>query len=100
MPRVDPGRPDNSYLFYKLVVTPENYWESRDEPAVCETTHLAAVDPNDCVLASAEENERLRAWFLPGLGMPRAIGVGEPNWLVRSELRSVESWIRSGAPCP
>jgi hypothetical protein len=100
MPLIDPGRPDNSYLMYKLVAAPENYRNSPNDPDLCGTRHLAAVDPTRCVPATAEENERLRAWFLRGVAMPRAVEDRAPNWLVRSELRSLESWIGSGAPCP
>jgi len=100
MPRIDPGRPDNSYLMYKLVTAPENYWASRETPSLCRTRHLAAVGLDTCVPATLDENERLRAWFLRGLAMPRAVGENSPSFLVRSELESIESWIRAGAPCP
>jgi hypothetical protein len=101
MPRIDPGRPDNSYLFYKLLLLPENYWAFHDEPDLCGTSHLAPVG-EDCVsvLASAEENQRLQEWFLRGIGMPRSVGEAEPRYLIRQELRGLESWIRAGARCP
>jgi hypothetical protein len=100
MPRIDPGRPDNSYLMYKLVTAPENYRAAAADSELCETSHLAPVDPDACVPASPEENERLREWFLRGLAMPRPLGDSEPRFLVKSELRRIESWIRSGASCP
>ncbi|HEX6276155.1 MAG TPA: hypothetical protein VFZ53_24105 [Polyangiaceae bacterium] len=100
MPRIDRGRPENSYLMYKLVTQPENYWATRQSAELCATRHLAAVDPQTCVPASADENERLRTWFLRGLGMPRAVGDAEPSFLVRRDLYGIESFIRSGAPCP
>jgi hypothetical protein len=100
MPRIDRGRPENSYLMYKLVTASENYWATREAPELCATRHLSAVDPETCVPAVADENQRLREWFLRGLGMPRAVGDAEPNFLVRRELYGVESFIRSGAPCP
>jgi hypothetical protein len=100
MPRIDRGRPDNSYLMYKLVTARENYRRTPEAPDLCATRHLAAVDPETCVPATEDENERLRAWFLRGVGMPRAVGDAEPSFLVRRELLGVESWIRSGAPCP
>ena len=101
MPRIDPGRPDNSYLVYKLLVAPENYRESDDDPNRCGTSHRAAVDPVHCVPASPEENERLAAWFLRGVPMPRALeGEAEPRFLVRNELLDLQSFIRSGAACP
>lgn len=100
MPRIDPGRPENSYLLYKLVTSPENYWRTGNDPDLCETRHLAAVDQEACVPATKEENDRLSAWFLRGLPMPRAVGADAPAHLVRSDLVALESWIRDGAACP
>jgi hypothetical protein len=100
MPRIDPGRPENSYLLYKLVTAPENYWQGRDDPDLCATRHLAPVDRETCVPATQDENDRLRAWFLRGVPMPRSIGDNPPSFLVRSELWGLESWIRDGAACP
>jgi hypothetical protein len=101
MPRIDPGRPDNSYLMYKLIAAPENYRASDDDSDRCSTSHRAAVDPATCVPASPEENERLAEWFLQGVAMPRADdGEGEPVFLVRDELLDIQSFIRAGAACP
>lgn len=101
MPRIDPGRPDNSYLVYKLIAAPENYRESEGNPDLCATRHHAAVDPVSCVPAPADETERLAAWFLRGVAMPRLIeGESEPRFLVRGELEDIQSFIRSGAACP
>src|SRR5687767_629650 len=101
MPRVDPGRPDSSYLLYKLLAAPENY-SGADDPDPCATRYEnLAVDPATCVPASADENERLRAWFLRGLPMPRTSSAdAEPAWLTREELRAVQAWIQGGASCP
>ena len=101
MPRVDPGRPDNSYLMYKLLAAPENY-RGADDPDPCATRYEnLAVDPTTCVPASADENERLRAWFLRGLPMPRTPSAdAEPTWLSREQLRGIQAWIRGGASCP
>jgi hypothetical protein len=105
MPRIDPGRPDNSYLMYKLIAARENFRESEGgetgDADLCGTAYKAAVDPVHCVPASPEENERLAAWFLRGVGMPRTIdGDREPRFLVRSELVGLQSFIGSGAACP
>ena len=101
MPRIDPGRPDNSYLMYKLIAAPENYREGDDDANRCGTAYSAAVDPVHCVPASPEENERLGRWFLRGVAMPRALeGEAEPRFLVRSELFDLQSFIRGGAACP
>jgi hypothetical protein len=102
MPRIDPGRPDNSYLIYKLLLLPENYSRFPGNPDLCYTSHLAPVG-EDCVsvLASAEENQRLQDWFVRGVGMPRPVEVdGKPAFLTRAELRGLEGWIRNGAACP
>ncbi len=102
MPRIDPGRPDNSYLIYKLLLAPENNWKPGNDHDPCGTNHLAPVS-EDCVsvLASPEENERLREWFVRGVGMPRPTTPdAEPAFLDRGALRGLESWIRGGAGCP
>jgi hypothetical protein len=112
MPLVDPGRPDNSYLLYKLLLSPENYWflhgepgepgepDVPDVPDLCGTRHQAPVGEG-CVsvLAAPEENERLQDWFLRGVGMPRSREGKETIFLERWELRDLESWIRAGASC-
>jgi hypothetical protein len=101
MPRVDPGRPDNSYLMYKLLAAPENY-RGADDPDPCATRYEnLAVDEATCVPASADETERLRAWFLRGLPMPRTpSAAAEPAWLTREQLRGIQAWIQGGAGCP
>lgn len=101
MPRIDPGRPDNSYLMYKLIAAPENYRASDDDPDPCSTSHNALVDPATCVPAAPEENERLAEWFLQGAAMPRALdGEAEPRFLLRDELLDIQSFIGAGAACP
>ena len=102
MPRIDPGRPDNSYLIYKLLLSPENYRYSPGDPDPCGTSHPLLPVGEDCVsvLATPEENERLQSWFLRGVGMPRVRPDSEPSYLVRRQLRGLESWIRAGAGCP
>ena len=101
MPRVDPGRPDNSYLMYKLLAARENYRDATD-PDPCATQYEnLAVDPVTCVPASSEETDRLRAWFLRGLPMPRTpTADAEPAWLTREQLRGIQAWIHAGAGCP
>jgi hypothetical protein len=105
MPRIDPGRPDNSYLIYKLLLAPENYWRSHGDPAepdLCVSDHLLLPVADDCVsvLATPEENERLQNWFLRGLGMPRPVEDRDPTFLNREQLRDLEGWIRAGASFP
>ena len=98
MPRIDPGRPDNSYLFYKLLARPENYRSTEDELDPCATEHEAPPDPVACVPPESAELERLRAWFVRGEPMPNALGGAPP--LDRTLLRDVERFIRGGAVCP
>ena len=101
MPRIDPGRPDNSYLIYKLLLSPENYRYSPDDPDSCGSSHLSPVgDGCVSVLATPEENERLQNWFLRGVGMPRSVDGAEPAFLTRELFLDLESWIRAGASCP
>jgi hypothetical protein len=101
MPRIDPGRPDNSYLMYKLLAAPENYRFRATNPDLCGSRHRAPPDPVNCVPATADEVERLREWFLRGVAMPRPKDTeDEPSWLGRGDLLGIDSWIAAGAACP
>jgi hypothetical protein len=88
MPIIDPERPDNSYLVYKLLLSEEAYLPSDEDdclpPAACE-----APDP--------AELERLRAWFLRGSAMPASPG---PVPVRHAEIAWLESFIEAGATCP
>jgi hypothetical protein len=94
MPIVDPARPDNSFLLYKLLVAPNSY-RDEDGPA-CTSRLLGDLPPTDCLMPSDSERDRLRAWLVPGDPMPpsgHALAVESPI----DALRSLQSWIRSGA---
>jgi len=88
MPIIDPERPDNSYLLYKLLLNEEAYLPSDEDdclpPVVCE-----APDP--------AELQRLRAWFLRGSAMPASPG---PIPVRHAEVAMLETFIEAGAPCP
>ncbi|HWP07280.1 MAG TPA: hypothetical protein VNN72_16120 [Polyangiaceae bacterium] len=89
MPIIDPERPDNSYLMYKLLLRPEAY--EPGAPTDCE-------EPESCSPPDGEELERLRAWFVRGEPMPET-APGE-SFIDHAALASLQSFIRGGAACP
>jgi hypothetical protein len=96
MPLVDPGRPENSYLLYKLLLSPDAYTPSDDSEDPCTgTRHRAPVDPNLCFAPSSDELERLSEWFVQGEAMPPV----EPSFVRRRELRALQDFIAAGARC-
>jgi hypothetical protein len=95
MPLIEPGRPDNSYLLYKLIVRPENYRRSAEDPDDCASDFRAPVD-DSCPPPSEAERERLREWFVRGDPMPLT---GPEVALDRSRLKAIQRFIRAGASC-
>ena len=89
MPVIDPGRPGNSYLMYKLLVNPDNFLEAR-EPG---ETRLDVDLPSGELPAGAAERERLREWFVRGDPMPQG-GFS----MDLADFRSLQAWIQAGAP--
>jgi len=89
MPIIDPERPDNSYLMYKLLLRPEAY--EPGAPTDCE-------EPESCSPPDGEELERLRAWFVRGEPMPET-APGE-SFIDHAALASLQAFIRGGAACP
>jgi len=89
MPLVDPRRPGNSYLLYKLLVNPASY------AGACESQHSVALD--GCVAFPKEQTDELRAWFVRGRPMPLPTG-DEPGHLSLDDIRTVQSWIAADAP--
>lgn len=91
MPVIDPGRPDTSYLLYKLLVNDRNY-------AGC-TTHYPRLFPDGaCAPPSAEERERLREWFVRGQPMPLREPADAPGWNVTADdIRDIQRFIAGGA---
>jgi hypothetical protein len=91
MPIIDPERPDNSYLLYKLLLRPEAY-----EPSPSVADDCSASD--SCAPPAAEELERLRSWFVRGRGMPD-VPPGE-SFVHHAEASLLERYIVTGAACP
>ena len=87
MPLIDPGRPGNSYLTYKLLRHP-GLWDRTP----CETRYRVEL-AGECPEPSARELARLREWFTAGQPMP--LGGGQ---LDRADLDPLLLWIASGAP--
>ena len=96
MPIVDSGRPDNSYMMYKLLRNERNFPELGSE-SLCDTRYQVGFLPGGpCLPPTAEESTRLREWFVRGQPMP-----ADPEKpLFRAQLRDIQSWIRAGAVCP
>jgi hypothetical protein len=93
MPIIDPHRPDNSYLMYKLLIGADHERAS-DE---CASEFRAPVDPERCTRASDEELQRLRDGFVRGDPMPHpASGLR----LAPEAVQSISHFIRAGAVCP
>ncbi|MCC6899590.1 MAG: hypothetical protein IT377_11480 [Polyangiaceae bacterium] len=85
MPIIDRGRPENSYLMYKLLLSSSNF---RGNPGVgCTTVHQVALPAEVCPEPTAAESARLAAWFVRGSPMPqndRSV-----------DLRGLQAWIRN-----
>jgi hypothetical protein len=94
MPVIDPGRPGNSYLVYKLLLAPETYQPSVESDA-CSRYH-AATDPERCIEPAAEELTRLREWFVRGEPMPPA---NHPRFVDAETARRIIDFIAAGANC-
>lgn len=97
MPIIDPGRPSNSYLLYKLLLAPEAYLANEGDPACESVRNRAALDPELCFAPHPDELVRLREWFVRGDPMPRPDH--EPRFLRQRELHTVQDFIRAGAAC-
>lgn len=85
MPLIDPTRPGNSYLLYKLLAREDNGAPGSD----------AAAER-----ARVEEIARLRAAIVVGMPMPPPDGVSAP--LAPQQLEQISDWILTGAAtaCP
>jgi hypothetical protein len=95
MPLIEPGRPSNSYLVYKLLLAPETY-EPTVEGDPC-TSYRAAVDTDRCILPAADELMRLREWFVRGDPMPKPDH--EPRFVRAEGMRTLLDFIANGASC-
>lgn len=85
MPLLDPSRPGNSYLLYKLLANPANGAPGSD--AAAEQGRL-------------DELERLRSSVVVGLPMPPPDGRSAP--ITPQQLQAISDWILAGAKadCP
>jgi hypothetical protein len=99
MPRIDPGRPGNSYLLYKLLRKPENFSASQAEPA-CSSQHRTALPEGECPAPPQAERDRLREWFVRGEPMPFGGLEAGRRLMTISDLRKLQRWIAGGSPCP
>jgi hypothetical protein len=88
MPIIDPGRPDNSYLMYKLLIGTAPY----------ELAPGAACPAGErCEAPEPAEIARLRTWFVRGEPMPY---LGEAEQFVHhDELRAIQTFIAEGDAC-
>lgn len=92
MPLIDPGRPDNSYVLYKLLRSELNY------EGACAPGHRVGLEPGGpaaCLPGPGAEGDRLREWFVRGEAMPFA---GERGAFSRVDIQRLQEWIRAGAP--
>lgn len=84
MPIIDRGKPENSYLMYKLLRNPANF---RGNPGVgCTTVHAVPLPDGVCPEPSAAESQRLADYFVIGLPMPYNDS--------SADLRAIQAWIR------
>lgn len=88
MPIIDPGRPDNSYVMYKLLIGTAPYELAPGE--ACPAG--APCDPPD-----PAEVERLREWFVRGEPMPWLSPAEQ--FVHHDELRAIQTFIAKGDAC-
>jgi hypothetical protein len=100
MPIIDPFRPENSYLLYKVLVGTSAYAPSLGEEEECRSAYSVGLSATsvgpDCLAPATEELERIRSWFVLGEAMPPA---HVPAFLHRAEVRQLVEFIRAGARC-
>ncbi len=88
VPVIDPNRPSNSYLLYKLLRKPGNFGGD-----TCTTRYSELPLAGGECLYQEDESERLREWFVRGDPMPR----GKDSKIDMQQLRGIQAWIRGGA---
>ncbi len=101
MPIIDPRRPDNSYLVYKLLAGHGAYRAPGSASDACESSYSVnnpeGTPGEDCLLPSEAELSRLRERVVLGEPMPPA---GAPDFIHADEVRRIARWIQAGAVCP
>jgi len=88
MPIIDPGRPENSYLMYKLLIGSAPYELAPGE---------ACPAGERCAVPDSAELDRLRAWFVRGEPMPWLSA--EEQFIHHDELRAIQTFIAQGDAC-
>jgi hypothetical protein len=95
MPVIDSGRPENSYLLYKLLRKPGNFGSAAQR---CTSAYAVAFPPGQCLPPSSAESTRLREWFVTGQAMPLHEDPSLPDpHLQLADLRTIQNWIAGGA---
>lgn len=94
MPVVDPGRPGNSYLMYKLLESTDNF---AAPPDPCATRYRVPLAQGACLPPTAAERTRLAEWFVQGQPMPLPRTADAHPHLEQSDLRAIQRWILAGA---
>lgn len=94
MPRIDPGKPANSYLMYKLIRKLDNFDPAPGEPPSCTSAWQVALPDGMCLPPSDAESQRLRLWFVRGQPMPFLDNLH----INLQQLRDIQAWIAAGVP--
>jgi hypothetical protein len=106
MALIDPSNPGGSYLLYKLLRNPKNFGPCtvtgknppspfcNDDLVGVSTHQFLPLADGQSIEPSADEQDRLREWFVRGEPMP-LIGEG----LGLAGLRAVSQFIAAGADC-
>ena len=106
MALIDPGNPGGSYLLYKLLRNPKNFGpclakNQNPRSPFCDDNLLGVsshqflpLGDGQSIEPSADEQVRLREWFVRGEPMP-LLGDG----LGLTGLRAVSQFIAAGAAC-
>lgn len=99
MPVIDPGRPENSYLLYKMLRKDESFFTSPSDHDTCQTVHAVGFGADSaCTLPSVAERDRMREWFVRGEAMPLLVNPSTTLY-GRDSVRGLQEWIRAGAVC-
>lgn len=100
MPVIDPGNPHNSYLLYKLLLSPRNLEPCRSPD--CEP-FTALPGAERCRAPSEAERVLLAEWFVQGAPMPLdpapGCAMSEPSAFDCATFQALARWIERGADC-
>lgn len=91
MPIINAGRPENSYLMYKVLISRRL---NQELDSIADRQDSFAVEP-----LSSAQIEAARAWFI-GFGAMPPDEVGYPDGVSALALvQTLDKWIRAGAAC-